>query len=192
MENFTTKRGGCLAVTRCPGLSPCEGRGALHAQYPAPLFPRDHHSRLLDPFSLNLGRGVSRHPPLRYVPFSLSGGGRTRGTSHAGSSLPSGFLLFPCPGLCSGSHRNLSASSFPFFQKSGLLNWLLISFPIWLLPTQRFFDPNLPVKLSARTAQQYCYPEQGSESPSKASPHLTWRNVQARSPRSSCLEKTAD
>lgn len=130
--------------------------------FPSPCIKRGH-SCLLDPSSLSSGQGVSHTPPpFRHVPFSLSRGGK-RYTQAALCHRV--FFFFPCPGLCSGSLWKLSACSLAFFWKSGLLNWLLISSPIRLLPAPQFLDPSFPVTLPARAAPRCFYLEEGSGSP---------------------------
>lgn len=80
METFTTNRAGHLDLSRCLGLSPCQGREALHAQYTAPLLPH-LVSRAVTvvwwiPFPLLQDRAFHTTTPFSYVPFSLSRGGK--------------------------------------------------------------------------------------------------------------------
>lgn len=94
-------------------LTVCQGREALHAQHTAPLLPylvpRAATGGLLDPFSLSAGQGLFTSPP--YLDTSLSDLAEEEENVIPyvqGSSLPPAFLIFPCPGLCSGSLRKPS------------------------------------------------------------------------------------
>lgn len=121
-----------------------------------------HYTRSLFP---HLGTGLFIPPvPFRCVLFSLSRRGSTLRITEATSSLASIFLPFLCLCLCFDSLRKLSAGSFSLFWKTGLLNWLLISFSSCLLSTLQSSDLRLTTNLSACATQQYFCLQQRSES----------------------------
>ena len=162
METFTTNEAGRLDLSRCFGLLPCQGRGALHTQYTAPLLPhllpwavtRAIH-RIPLPY---LGTGLFTQSPQLDMSLSASAGEEEGLGPYCQQQFAArpGFLPFPCPGLCSGSLRKPWASAFAFSCVSGLPSWPPIPFPSWLLPTLPAFpwNPQHAVPSSAPTLSE--------------------------------------
>lgn len=130
------------------------------------LYHKQSQGSSIRPLFPHFGTGLFTPPILfRCVSFSL--GRRKQAWDHRGrQQLGIRFSSFLCLGLCFNSLRKLSTGSFSLFWKTGLLNWLLISFPSCLLPTLQFSDLRLTLNLWACAVQQYsvnsCL-QQGSE-----------------------------
>lgn len=196
METFTTKRGGHLDLTRCLGLSPCQGKQAFRTQYTAPLLPH-RVSRAVTrvvrriPFPFPRDRAVHTTVPFSYVPFSPAGEEDSVGPHVQAAVFYQVFFSFLAQGSAlapsesSQTARSLSEkmdrwTGFWFHSPAGCFphyNSLILAFPwdYWHV---------LPSCISTlRKAQR----AQAARARSRPSPARTGKSIQARSPISSCL-----